>query len=132
MELIMPRKSIDFHVVREIARALPDVQEHTIHGAPSLKLRGKLLACPALHASAEPDSLVVRMDIEQRAKLIAADPSVYYVTHHYVSYPMVLVRLSSISRSALSDLLGKAWQSCKPKKKSGILRRKRKESSDDD
>ncbi len=113
----MPKKIIDFDVVREIALALPGVEEGTIHGAPSLKLRRRLLACPALHESAEPNSLVVRIDADQRADLIAAEPSVYYVTDHYKRYPMVLVRLSSIDRGALQDLLEKAWQSATSKKK---------------
>lgn len=113
----MPKKKIDFDVVREIALALPGVEEGTIHGAPSLKVRRKLLTCPALHESAEPNSLVVRIDVEQRAELIAAEPSVYYVTDHFERYPMVLVRLPSIDRNALRDLLGKAWQSATSKKK---------------
>ncbi len=113
----MAKKKIDFDVVREIALALPDVEESTIHGAPSLKVRGKLLACPALHQSAEPNSLAVRIDVDQRAELIAAEPSVYYVTDHYVKYPMVLVRLSSIDRNALRDLLEKAWRFASSKKK---------------
>src|SRR2546423_735420 len=49
---LMAKKTMDFDVVREIALALPDVEESTIHGAPSLKLRGKLLTCPAIHRSA--------------------------------------------------------------------------------
>jgi len=49
----MAKKRIDFDAVREIGLALPDVEESTIHGAPSLKLRGKLLTCPALHSSAK-------------------------------------------------------------------------------
>ncbi len=63
----MPSKKIDFEVVRELAMALPDVEESTIHGAPSLKVRGRLLTCPALHKSAEPDSLAVRIGFDQRA-----------------------------------------------------------------
>jgi len=59
----MAEKMIDFDVVREIALALPDVEESTIHRAPSLKVRGKLLTCPALHVSAEPNSLMVRTDL---------------------------------------------------------------------
>src|SRR5438046_4360612 len=47
----MPSRKIDFDVVRKIALALPDVEESTIHGAPSLKVRGRLLTCPALHVS---------------------------------------------------------------------------------
>jgi hypothetical protein len=113
----MPKKKIDFDVAREIALALPDVEESTIHGAPSLKVRGRLLTCPALHQSAEPNSLAVRIDVDQRAELISAEPSVYYVTDHYVKYPMVLVRLSSIDRNALRDLLEKAWRFASSKKK---------------
>ena len=90
--------------------ALPDVEESTIHGAPSLKVRGRLLACPALHQSAEPGSLAVRIGFDQRAELLATEPRVYYVTDHYVNYPTVLVRLSQVHRDSLRDLLGMAWR----------------------
>jgi len=106
----MASRKIDFDVVREIAMALPDVEESTIHGAPSLKVRGRLLTCPAIHASAEPNTLAVRIDFDQRAALMAAEPSVFYVTDHYVSTPTVLVRLGHIDRESLRNLLGVAWQ----------------------
>jgi hypothetical protein len=105
----MRSKTLDFEVVREIAMRLPDVEESTIHSAPSLKVRGKLLTCPALHRSAEPNTLAVRIGFDQRAELMAAEPGVYYVTDHYVNYPTVLVRLSRIHRDSLRDLLGMAW-----------------------
>lgn len=113
----MPKKRIDFEVVREIALALPDVEESTIHGAPSLKVRGKLLACPAIHSSAEPDTLAVRFDPDERASLISEEPDTCYVTDHYVKYPTVLVRLASINRSDLRDLLERAWHFVTSKKK---------------
>ncbi|HEX4023467.1 MAG TPA: MmcQ/YjbR family DNA-binding protein [Steroidobacteraceae bacterium] len=106
----MSRKPVDFDAVREIALALPDVEESSGHGATSLKVRGKLLACPAIHKSAEPYSMVVKVGFDQRAGLIATDPDIYYVTAHYVNYPSVLVRMSRIRRDALRDLLGLAWQ----------------------
>lgn len=106
----MPSKKITFDVVRKIALTLPDVEESTIHGAPSLKVRGRLFACPAIHRSAEPDTLAVRVDFDQRAELMAAQPSVYYVTDHYAKYPTVLVRLSQIDRDSFRDLLGMAWR----------------------
>src|SRR6266566_297479 len=105
----MPSKKMDFGVVRKVALGLPGVEQSTIHGAPSLKVCGKLLTCPALHKTAEPNSLAVRIGFDQRAELMAADPGVYYVTDHYVNYPTVLVRLSRIHRDALRDLLGMAW-----------------------
>jgi hypothetical protein len=102
----MPKKKkIDFDVLRKIALALADAEESTIHGAPSLKVRDNLLTCPAIHQSAEPNLLPIRIDVDQRGELIAAEPSVYYVTDHYVKHPMVLVRLSAIDRNALCGLL---------------------------
>ena len=64
-----------------------------------------MLACQAIHKSAEPNSLVVRMDMDQREALIAEAPDTYYITDHYKPYPSVLVRLSKVSPDALRDLL---------------------------
>jgi hypothetical protein len=122
-EASMPGKKMNFDVVREIALALPGVEQGTIHGAPSLKVRGKLLACPAIHRSAEPNTLAVRIDHAQRAKLVEAEPGVYYVTDHYVKYPTVLVRLSRIDRNSLKDLLGMAWRFVSPKPKTAARKR---------
>ena len=106
----MSREKIDFAVVQEIARKLPDVEESSLHGAPSLRVAGRLLTCPALHRSAEPNSLVVRINIDQRTKLLAANPNVCYLTDHYVNHPTVLVRLGEIDRRSLKDLLEMAWR----------------------
>jgi hypothetical protein len=106
----MAKTMIDFDVVREIALGVPGVEESTIHGAPSIKLRGKLLTCPALHSSAEPNSLMVRIDFDRCAELMKVEPDVYYVTNHYANHPSVLVRLSRIDRTALKDLLDYAWR----------------------
>jgi hypothetical protein len=88
--------------------ALPGVEEITAYGSPALKVRGKLLACVPSHRSAEPGSLVVRIDFDDRAELLAADPDVYYVTDHYLNYTSVLVRLSRVTPDVLRDLLGMA------------------------
>ena len=114
----MPKGKTDFDTVRKIALELPDVEDSTIHGSLSLKVRGKLLACTAVHKSAEPYSLAVRIDFDHRAELMAADPDVYYVTNHYVNYPTVLVRLSGIHSDALRDLMGMAWRFVTAKKPS--------------
>ena len=106
----MAMKKINIDVVREIALSLPDVKESTLHGVPSFKLRGKLLTCPAIHHSAEPGTLAVRFDFDERERLIAAEPGIYYVTEHYVAHPMVLMRMSHMTRTALKDLLGMACQ----------------------
>jgi hypothetical protein len=106
----MPTKMIDFDVVREIALALPGVEESSLHGHPSLKLSGRLFACTAIHKSAEPNSLAVRIGFDERQALLASQPGVYYVTDHYINHPAVLVRLSRIRRDSLRDLLAIAWR----------------------
>jgi hypothetical protein len=70
----MPKRTINFDAVRKIGLALPRVEESTAYGSPALKVHGKLLACVPSHRSAEPGSLVVRIDFDNRAELLAAAP----------------------------------------------------------
>ena len=97
--------TLGFDTVRKIGLALPDVVDSTAYGAPALKVRGKLLACIPTNKSAEPDSIVVHIDLEHRAELLRERPDIYYVTDHYAPYPTVLVRLSRITRTDLAALL---------------------------
>jgi hypothetical protein len=106
----MAKSTIDFDAVRKIGLALPGVEDGTAYGNLALKAHGKLLACVPTHRSAEPGSLVVKVDLEDRAELLAAAPDVYYVTEHYVGYPTVLVRLSRVNADVLRDLLGMAYK----------------------
>jgi hypothetical protein len=99
------RQAVTLDTVRDLAAALPDVEESTAYGATAFKVRGKLMACQAINKSAEPNCLVVKIPFEARDELIAAEPDVYYVTDHYVNYPSVLVRLSRVHRDALRGLL---------------------------
>ena len=71
----------------------------------------------AINKSAEPGSLGVRIGFDQREALLAEAPQTYYVTDHYVNYPIVLVRLSQIRIDELRDLLHSAWRFVTSKKK---------------
>jgi len=106
----MPRKKIDFDTVRRIALEWPDVEESTAYGSPVLRVRGKLMAGIPVNKSVEADSLGVFIDFDQRAELLSGAPDVYYLTDHYVSGPIVLVRLSRIQEDELRDLLRAAWR----------------------
>jgi hypothetical protein len=94
-----------FDTVRELGLALSNVVEGTAYGAAALKLSGKLLACVPTNKSAEANSIVVRIDLEQRTELLRQNPDIYYITDHYAPHPMVLVRLSKITREDLKELL---------------------------
>ena len=132
-----PKTKVNFDTVRKIALQLPEVEDSSAYGSPAFKVRGKLLACIAINKSAEPGSLVVRLDFDRRTELIETAPDVYYSTDHYVNYPSVLVRLSRIEPDALKDLLGMAWsfvtkESSRGKRtvpKKGVSRRRTKGSA---
>ena len=113
----MSRKKIDFSIVRELALALPGVEESTSYGAPSLKVGGKLLACMAQDKAAEPNTLAIGISIEQRTAWIAAAPDIYYATKHYLNYAVVLIRLDAVDRDELRGALEQAWRFATTKKK---------------
>ena len=106
----MPRSTFNFDTVRNIGLGFPGVEESTAYGSPALKIHGKLLAWVPVNPSAEPGSLVVRVNFDERAELLAAAPDVYYVTDHYADYDAVLVRLSRVNPAVLRDLLGMAYK----------------------
>ena len=106
----MPSRAIDFDAVRTIGGALPDVKDTSGPRGTALKLKGKLLACEAIHKSAEPNSLMVRISLKRREALLAQGGEAYYLTDHYEPYPAILVRLSRITRASLKDLLTEAWE----------------------
>src|SRR5687767_8363788 len=106
----MPAKRMTMAAAIRMGAALPDVERTTSWGAPTLKVRGKMMACQAINKAAEPNTLVVCMPIADRDELIAADPDTYYLKPHYEDYPCVLVRLSRIQPDALRDLLRMGWE----------------------
>jgi hypothetical protein len=73
----MARNTVTLAVVRELGLALAGVVESTMYGSPALKVRGERLAGVPVNKSAEPGSLGVRIDFEQRAALLAAAPETY-------------------------------------------------------
>jgi hypothetical protein len=120
-----PNPADPFEAVRDVGLVLPDVAATTRYdGSPVLKMRGCFMAGLATHRSAEPGSLVVRADFEERERLLEDAPDTYYVTDYYRNLPVVLVRLSRIERDALRDLLSVSWRLTSAKApKRGPLRR---------
>ena len=57
-----------------------------------MKAGGAFMAGLASHSSAEPDTLVLRSDFEERDRLVEDASDTYYVTDYYETYPLVLVR----------------------------------------
>jgi hypothetical protein len=103
----------DYKRVCAIALALPGVEESTSYGTPSLKVKGKILS--RLRTEAE-GALALRCDLLDRQILLQADRNAFFVTDHYINYPMVLVRLDKVRRKELRQLIERAWRMIAPSK----------------
>jgi hypothetical protein len=105
-------KPITFETVRQLSLALPGAEEGTSYGTPAFKVRGKLFV--RLHQNG--DSIVVRIDQSERAMRMSADPKAYYITDHYLNYPLMLVRFSCVYLDDLRDLVVESWRRVAPKR----------------
>jgi hypothetical protein len=99
--------------VRQIALALPGVEESTSYGTPSFKVAGKFLT----RLRAEDDSLVlVDIPFDEREMLMAAEPETFHITPHYQDYPSVLARLERVHPGSLANFLERRWRRVAPRK----------------
>lgn len=96
---------LTFDAIREIGLALPNTEEGTAWGTPVLRVNGTIFTGIPIHKSAEPNSVMFRVDVADRDLLIQEQPDVYYTAAHYESYPCVLVRFARVTRDALDDLV---------------------------
>ena len=105
-----------FDVVEKVGLTLPDVEVATRYdGSPVLKVAGVFMAGLATHGSAEPNTLVIRADPEERELFIEDAPDTYYLTDYYRRYPLVLVRLQRVTEEALRELLSSSHRLTLPK-----------------
>ena len=105
-----------FDRVRSIGLELPGVEAaRRYDGSPVLKVGGCFMAGLATHPSAEPGTLVVRADVDERQWLLEDAPETYYLTDFYRKYPLILVRLAQVDRDALRDLLSVSRRLTLPK-----------------
>lgn len=101
---------VTLDTVREMIFAFPGVTEKLCYGTPAFYVQKKILA--RLHDNGE--SLVLKC--ADRDPLLKSDPKTFHITNHYLNYPLVLVRLSKIRRTQMSELLEQAWRMEAPPK----------------
>ncbi len=97
----MVTRKLSLATIRRTVSALPGVEEGTSYGTPAWRHKGKLLA--RLHQDGR--SIVLKVGNETRDHLLQADPDTFFITDHYVGYPMVLARLDLLSAADLKKLL---------------------------
>jgi hypothetical protein len=98
-------KPLTYGDVLKFGLKLPNVEEGTAWGTPVLRVNGTIFVGIPIHKSAEPGSLMFRVDVADRDAFIAERPDIYYTAAHYENYPCVLVRLSRIKGDVLEELL---------------------------
>lgn len=103
---------VTFDTVRQLALALPEVEEGTSYGTPAFRVGGKILA--RFHQDGE--SLVLKVEFAAREVLMGAKPDTFYVTDHYACWPLMLVRISKVNIEDLRQLLEEAWRGIAPKR----------------
>jgi hypothetical protein len=104
------RRPLTFADVRDIALSMPEVSETTSWGMPTFKAGKTTFAVePHPRPDVVPNSLGVPVSFAERTRLLASRPDVYYLTDHWRKYPGVLLRLSSIGRDELREILSAAW-----------------------
>jgi|SRR5690606_23011841 len=100
-----------FEKLRRAAAGLPQVEESTSYGTPSLKVAGKFLA-----RVKDPDTVVLKCPLDEKEMLLFAEPEVFYETDHYKGWPAVLVRIHRIAPDELRHRLERAWRMQAPKR----------------
>ncbi len=95
-----------FEDIREVALGLPGVVAGTSYGTAALKVGGKLFA--RLHQSLE--CVVLRTELLDREILMQSAPDAFFITDHYWDYPWILLRFGVVEKSALPDLIERAWR----------------------
>jgi hypothetical protein len=103
----------DWRTVSRITSGLPEVEESR-DGRRTWRLRGKLIAWQARERDG--GGLAVRVDRDEKALILDADPDVYFTSPHYNGYPAVQIRLAAISRDELAARLEDAWLIQAPKR----------------
>lgn len=102
--------------VRDLALALPETAEKPSYGTPGFRVKDRLFA--RLHQDGE--SLVLRVDMDEREALAQAEPEKFFWTPHYDRHPWIQVRLAAVDREELSELLRDSWRLRAP---AAVLRR---------
>lgn len=98
--------------VRRAALALPEASELETWGTPTFRVRKKIFA---MFAEGQREAWVKSTHDEQRA-LTSMDPDTFFVPPYVGPSGWVGVRISSVDRDEMRELLTEAWRMTAPKR----------------
>jgi hypothetical protein len=104
-------KKLGWDDVCRMGEKLPGVAQDVYFGRPALKVKGKFMVL----LRDDGENLVLHIDQDARELLMAMDPGTFHITDHYRKHPALLIRLATVKRAQLRDLLEQTWRSQAPK-----------------
>jgi hypothetical protein len=118
---------IGWDEVRELALAMPEATEAVSRGLPHWRVRDRgfvwerpLRPADLTHLGLEDQPwpvLGARVDDEAvKFALVEEDADVFLTTPHFDGFPAILVRLDTISRRRLEEVVADAWLAVAPKR----------------
>ena len=108
------KRQVDWNRLKQLALGLglPGVEETTSWGHPTLKAHGKLW----VWWSPSEDAPVFKVSLEEREILLEAEPDTFFVTPHYKSHPLILVRPDKLDLDWVRHNLVRVWRAQAPKR----------------
>jgi hypothetical protein len=107
--------AVSWDDVREIALALPGVEDGTSYGTPALKRKKKLM----IRLKEDGETVVMIVGFDNRELLMNARPEAFFITDHYRNYPSVLMRMAKVSVGEAKDVVGMTWRQAWQKTRTG-------------
>ncbi len=86
------------------------MEEYTCFQTPAFHVNKKLLA------RIREDGETLAVHTNERNVWMKANPSVFFITDHYRTYPFVLVNLLAVKEAELQQLLLEGWKQVAPKR----------------
>jgi len=104
--------ALDMEGVRRAVLGFPGMVEGTAYGTIAFRVGKSFIG-----RLRDDDSVfVLKMNIDERDMLIAAEPAIFFLTDHYRGYPCVLIRLAACEPERLRRLVERAWRASAPQK----------------
>ena len=104
---------LDCEAVRELALALPEVEEHDHWGCPSFRVKGKIFATLWV----DEQRAMLKLSPADQAALIMLDPQTFSaVPGTWGSRGSTYVQLRSVERTTFQAALKAAWRGVAPKR----------------
>ncbi len=99
--------------VRRLSLSLPGVVEKPSYGTVGFRVHDRLFA----RMRPEGDAVVLWCDdVDEKAALIASEPTKSFSTPHYDGHPTVLVRLSALEEGELWEVTSDSWRARAPQR----------------